>query len=93
MESVSRQTAPVLEKMVQFVLWLVPTVEKLPRSQYFLLGVFRVNSKKEAKTNTFCSRLGKNSENFCYLPVWLTTKPFPGTFRSGEKGPLFFLLH
>jgi len=38
MESVSRQTAPVLEKMYQFVLWLVPTVEKLPRSQKFLLG-------------------------------------------------------
>lgn len=39
MESVSRQTAPVLEKMVQFVLWLVPTVEKLPHSQYFLLPI------------------------------------------------------
>ena len=49
MESVSRQTAPVLEKTVQFVLWLVPTVEKLPHSQYFLLGIFRVNSKKDQK--------------------------------------------
>lgn len=38
MQSVSRQTAPVLEKMYQFLLWLVPTVEKFPRAQKFLLG-------------------------------------------------------
>lgn len=38
MDSVSRQTAPVLEKMYQFVLWLVPTVDKFPRAQKFLLG-------------------------------------------------------
>ena len=38
MESVARQTAPVLEKMYQFILGLGPTVEKLPRSQKFLLG-------------------------------------------------------
>ena len=38
MEPVSRQTAPVLEKTYQFVLWLVPTVEKFPRTQKFLLG-------------------------------------------------------
>lgn len=33
-----RNSAPVVEKMYQFVLWLVPTVEKFPRSQKFLLG-------------------------------------------------------
>lgn len=38
MESVSRQTAPVLEKAYQFVLWVVPTVEKFPRAQKFLIG-------------------------------------------------------
>lgn len=38
MTAASRQTAPVLEKMYQFVLWLIPTVEKFPRSQKFLLG-------------------------------------------------------
>lgn len=38
MQSASRQTAPVLEKMYQFVLWLIPTVEKFPRAQKFLLG-------------------------------------------------------
>lgn len=34
----ARQTGPALEKAYQFVLWLVPTVEKFPRSQKFLLG-------------------------------------------------------
>jgi hypothetical protein len=29
---------PTLEKAYQFALWLVPTVEKFPRSQKFLLG-------------------------------------------------------
>ena len=32
------RAAPVLEKMYQFVLWLVPTVDKFPRAQKFLIG-------------------------------------------------------
>ncbi len=32
------QDGPALEAMYQFLLWLVPTVEKFPRSQKFLLG-------------------------------------------------------
>ena len=31
-------TGPALEAMYRFLLWLVPTVEKFPRSQKFLLG-------------------------------------------------------
>ncbi len=34
----ARRTGPALEKMYQFILWLVPTVGKFPRSQKFLLG-------------------------------------------------------
>jgi hypothetical protein len=34
----ARRTGPALEKAYQFVLWLIPTVEKFPRSQKFLLG-------------------------------------------------------
>ena len=34
----ARRTGPALEKAYQFVLWLVPTVEKFPRNQRFLLG-------------------------------------------------------
>jgi hypothetical protein len=34
----ARQTGPALEAMYQFILWLVPTLEKFPRAQRFLLG-------------------------------------------------------
>jgi hypothetical protein len=34
----ARQTGPAVEAMYQFNLWLVPTVERFPRSQKFLLG-------------------------------------------------------
>ena len=37
-EDHSRQTGPALEQTYQFMLWLVPTVEKFPKSQKFLLG-------------------------------------------------------
>jgi hypothetical protein len=33
-----RRTGPALEATYRFILWLVPTVEKFPRSQKFLLG-------------------------------------------------------
>ena len=36
--SQARRTGPALEAMYQFTLWLIPTVEKFPRSQKFLLG-------------------------------------------------------
>ena len=34
----SRTVGPALEATYQFLLWLVPNVEKFPRSQKFLLG-------------------------------------------------------
>jgi 23S rRNA-intervening sequence protein len=34
----ARQTGPALEAHQQFLLWLVPTIEKFPRSQKFTLG-------------------------------------------------------
>jgi hypothetical protein len=34
----ARRTGPALEAMYQFLLWLVPTLDKLPRSQKFILG-------------------------------------------------------
>ena len=34
----ARQTGPALEKMYQLALWLVPLIEKLPRSHKFTLG-------------------------------------------------------
>ena len=34
----ARRGGPALESAYQFILWLIPTVEKFPRSQKFLLG-------------------------------------------------------
>jgi len=34
----ARRTGPALEAMHQFILWLIPAVDKFPRSQKFLLG-------------------------------------------------------
>ena len=34
----ARSTGPALERMQQFLVWLVPTIEKFPRSQKFMLG-------------------------------------------------------
>jgi 23S rRNA-intervening sequence protein len=34
----ARRYGPALEKAYQFVLWLIPTLEKFPRGQRFLLG-------------------------------------------------------
>ncbi len=34
----ARRTGPALEAMHRLILWLVPAVEKFPRSQKFLLG-------------------------------------------------------
>lgn len=37
-EDHTRRGGPALEKTYQFVLWVVPTLEKFPRSQRFVLG-------------------------------------------------------
>lgn len=34
----ARRTGPALEKFQQFLHWLIPTIEKFPRSQKFTLG-------------------------------------------------------
>ena len=34
----ARRIGPALEAHQQFIVWLVPTIEKFPRSQKFLLG-------------------------------------------------------
>lgn len=37
-QGAARSGGPALEAMYQLLLWLIPTLEKLPRSQKFLLG-------------------------------------------------------
>jgi 23S rRNA-intervening sequence protein len=39
----ARQTGPAVEAHFQFLMWLVPTIEKFPRNQKFTLGD-RINS-------------------------------------------------
>jgi hypothetical protein len=34
----ARRTGPALEAMYRFLLWLIPTIDKFPRSQKFVLG-------------------------------------------------------
>ena len=34
----SRETGPAIERHYQFILWLVPTLDRFPRAQRFLLG-------------------------------------------------------
>jgi hypothetical protein len=41
MVDIARRTEPALEAHQRFILWLVPTVEKFPRSRKFLLGCAR----------------------------------------------------
>ena len=38
MTDIARRTGPALEAHQRFILWMVPTVERFPRSQKFLLG-------------------------------------------------------
>lgn len=38
MADAARQTGPAVEAMYRFLLWLIPAVEKLPRSHKFTLG-------------------------------------------------------
>jgi hypothetical protein len=37
-EAASRQISPALERAYQFLAWLVPTVDRFPRRQKFVLG-------------------------------------------------------
>jgi hypothetical protein len=37
-EAASRQVSPALERAYQFLAWLIPTLDKFPRRQKFLLG-------------------------------------------------------
>lgn len=38
MSDSARRTGPAVETHSQFLMWLIPTVEKFPRTQKFLLG-------------------------------------------------------
>ena len=57
-----RTNAPALEKMYQFMLWLMPTVEKMPRSQKFTLGDRIQNTALDALENLIEATYSKSAE-------------------------------
>ena len=46
----ARRTGPALEATYQFLLWLVPTLDKFPRQQKFVLG-----DRIETRTGSVCT--------------------------------------
>jgi hypothetical protein len=58
----TRTTGPALEKMYQFMLWLVPTVDKMPRSQKFTLGDRIQNTALDALENLIEATYSKSAE-------------------------------
>jgi hypothetical protein len=57
-----RTNAPALEKIYQFMLWLVPTVDKMPRSQKFTLGDRIQNTALDALDNLIEATYTKSAE-------------------------------
>lgn len=58
----TRTNGPALEKMYQFLLWLVPTVEKMPRAQKFTLGDRIQNTALDALENLIEATYSKPAE-------------------------------
>ena len=58
----TRTTGPALEKMYQFMLWLVPTVDKMPRSHKFTLGDRIQNTALDALENLIEATYSKSAE-------------------------------
>ena len=46
----ARRVGPALEKAYQFVRWLIPTLDKFPRSQRFVLGD-RIEKQAQRRRN------------------------------------------
>jgi hypothetical protein len=57
-----RANGPALEKMYQFLLWLIPTVDKMPRSQKFTLGDRIQNTAMDALENLIEATYSKSAE-------------------------------
>jgi hypothetical protein len=58
----TRTNGPALEKMYQFMLWLIPTVDKMPRSQKFTLGDRIQNTALDALENLIEATYSKPAE-------------------------------
>jgi hypothetical protein len=60
----TRTNGPALEKMYQFLLWLVPTVDKMPRAQKFTLGDRIQNTALDVLENLIEATYSKPAEPF-----------------------------
>jgi hypothetical protein len=99
-----RRTGPALEAMYRFMLWLVPTVEKFPRSQKFLLGdriqTTALDVLEQLIEATFTRARGSLLAAANLRPGWVMTSRCqavePGTMAasvlgSGRRAPFPFL--
>ncbi len=60
----TRVNGPALEKMYQFLLWLVPTVDKMPRAQKFTLGDRIHSTALDALENLIEATYSKSAEPY-----------------------------
>lgn len=60
----TRTNGPALEKMYQFLLWLIPTVAKMPRSQKFTLGDRIQNTALDVLKNLIDATYSKPAEPY-----------------------------
>lgn len=58
----TRTSGIALEKMYQFMLWLTPTVEKMPRAQKFTVGDRIQNTALDALENLIEATYSKSAE-------------------------------
>ena len=79
-----RPTArPAVESMYRFVLWLVPTVEKFPRRQKFLLGDRLQMSRR---------RVGRGRRRHGRGPSWSARATGSGRPFCAQRPPLTVLV-
>lgn len=62
----SRQHGVALEKNYQFLLWLIPTVDKFPRSQKFTLGDRIQSSALDVQESLIAATYSEKSSSHLY---------------------------
>lgn len=65
----ARRYGPALDKGYQFMLWLIPAVEKFPRGQRFVLGIgYRPRRWMRTRSDGGCVNQGGTSGNEIVKP-------------------------
>lgn len=63
-QTAARSGGPALEAMYQLLLWLIPTLEKFPRSQKFLLGDRLQNEALSVLDNLIAATYSRDREQY-----------------------------